>query len=418
MPPWLDTDVQPRPSRLRPRAQQTLVGVDLLDVILIIFILAFTVSGLRRGLTGVALALAGLVVGLLLGAVIAPPVATAITKDPTTRPIVAIGIFLGVALVVEGIGAGVGYRIRERTERTALLGKADSAVGAVLGLGAALATAWYVGLIFSQSPWVTLDNQISNSAIERTLDQYMPRPPGFLAIIGNLFRPGGFPNPFSTILNIPPTPVAIPPLINTAGIRAATAVTSRVIATGCGGGAEAGSSWPLAAGYFVTNAHVVAGSSSVEVDTPDGGRHVARVVLFDPNTDVAVLYSPGVRLSPLVIVNSNPARGTDGAVIGYPGGGAEQVVPAAVSGVEAARGYNIYGDTLVTREIEVLSARVIPGNSGGPIVNDNGQVIGVVFAASTVQPNVGYALTVPTVYPDLQAGEHRTAAVSTEGCAA
>ena len=76
------------------------------------------------------------------------------------------------------------------------------------------------------------------------------------------------------------------------------------------------------------------------------------------------------------------------------------------------------GDTLVTREIEVLSARVIPGKLRWSIVNDNGQVIGVVFAATSVQPNVGYALTVPTVYPDLQAGEHRTAAVSTEGCAA
>ncbi len=403
---------------MRVRARQTPIRVDLLDVILIIFILVFTASGLRRGLTGVALALAGLVIGLLLGAVIAPPIATAITKDPTTRPLVAIGIFLGVALVIEGIGAGIGYRLRERTERTALLGNADAAVGAVLGLAAALATAWYLGLMFSQSPWVTLDNQISNSAIERTLDQYMPRPPGFLAIIGNVFRQGDFPNPFSTILTIPPSPVAIPPLVDTAGIREATAVTSRVIATGCGGGAEAGSSWPLAAGYFVTNAHVVAGSSSVEIDTPDGRRHVARVVLFDPNTDVAVLYSPGIHLRPLVIVNSNPARGTDGAVIGYPGGGAEQVVPAAVSGVEAAQGYNIYGDTLVTRELEVLSARVIPGNSGGPIVNDNGEIIGVVFAASTTQPNVGYALTIPTVSPDLQAGEHRTAAVSTEGCAA
>jgi len=73
---------------------------------------------------------------------------------------------------------------------------------------------------------------------------------------------------------------------------------------------------------------------------------------------------------------------------------------------------------LVTREIEVLSARVIPGNSGGPIVNDSGEIIGVVFAASTTQPDlVGYALTIPQVSADLQAGEHRTTAVSTEACA-
>jgi S1-C subfamily serine protease len=392
--------------------------VDILDVIIIVFLIVFAASGLRRGLTGVALALAGLLVGLFLGAVIAPPIARAITQDRTTQPLFAIGIFVGVALLVEGIGATIGFRIRQHTQHSMLLGRADSGVGAVLGLVAALATAWYLGLMFSQSPWVTLDNQISNSTIERNLDRFMPRPPGFLATIGNLFRPGDFPNPFSTILSIPPAPVAIPPLVDTPGIRQATGVTSKVIAAGCGGGAEAGSSWPLAPGYFVTNAHVVAGSSSVEIDTPDGSRHSARVVLFDPDTDLAILYSPAIRLQPLVLVDSNPVRGTDGAVIGYPGGGFEQVVSAAVSGTESARGYNIYGDTLVTREIEVLAARVIPGDSGGPLVNDAGEIIGVVFAASTTEPNaVGYALTIPQVYPDLQAGEHRTAAVSTEACA-
>ena len=390
--------------------------MDILDVIIVVFLIAFAASGLRRGLTGVALSLAGLLAGLFLGAVIAPPIARAITQDRTTQPMFAIGVFVGVALLVEGIGAAIGFRIRQRTQRTVLLGKADAGVGAVLGLLSALATAWYLGLMFSQSPWVTLDNQITNSAIERSLDGFMPRPPGFLATIGNIFRSGDFPNPFSTILNIPQAPLAIPPLVDTPGIREATSVTVKVIAAGCGGGAEAGSSWPLAPGYFVTNAHVVAGSNSVEIDTQNGDRHNARVVLFDPDTDLAVLFAPGLSLRPLVVLGTTPVRGTSGAVIGYPGGGPEKVVPAAVSGTESATGYNIYGDTLVTRKIEVLAAQVIPGNSGGPIVNVSGQVIGVVFAANTTESNVGYALTIPQVSPDLQAGEHRTAGVSTQSC--
>jgi S1-C subfamily serine protease len=390
--------------------------VDILDVIIVVFLIAFAVSGLRRGLTGVALSLAGLLAGLFLGAVIAPPIARAITQDRTTQPMFAIGVFVGVALLVEGIGAAIGFRIRQRTQRTALLGKADAGVGAVLSLLAALATAWYLGLMFYQSPWLTLDNQITNSTIERSLDSFMPRPPGFLATIGNLFKPGDFPNPFSTILNIPQAPLAIPPLVNTPGIREATSVTVKVIAAGCGGGAEAGSAWPLAPGYFVTNAHVVAGSNSVEIDTQSGDRHNARVVLFDPDTDLAVLFAPGLSLRRLVFLDTTPVRGTSGAVIGYPGGGPEKVVPAAVSGTESATGYNIYGDTLVTRKIEVLAAQVIPGNSGGPIVNVSGQVIGVVFAANTTESNVGYALTIPQVSLDLQAGEHRTAGVSTQSC--
>jgi S1-C subfamily serine protease len=390
--------------------------VDYLDVVIIVVLFLFALSGLRRGLSGVVFSLAGLLVGLFLGAVIAPPLARAITQNRTTQPLFAIGIFLGVALLVEAVGAAVGYRIRQRTKQT-IFGKPDAGVGAVIGLLGALAAAWYLGLTFSQSPWVGLDNQISGSTIERALDGVMPRPPAFLATIGNLFRPGDFPNPFSTILSLPPTPVTIPPLVDTPGIRQATSVTSKVIAVGCNGGAEAGSSWPLATGYLVTNAHVVAGSSSVEVETPGDNHFSARVVFFDPNTDLAVLYVPGLTLQALAVIDQDPPRATGGAVIGYPGGNSEQVVAAAVSGTEMARGYNIYGDTLVTRDIEVLSARVIPGNSGGPLVNDDGQIIGVVFAASTTQPDVGYALTITQIENDLQAARGKTAAVSTQGCA-
>jgi S1-C subfamily serine protease len=141
------------------------------------------------------------------------------------------------------------------------------------------------------------------------------------------------------------------------------------------------------------------------------------VVVFDPNTDLAVLYNPAIRLTPLTLVDKDPLRGTHGAVIGYPGGDSEKVVAAAVSGTERASGYNIYGDTVVTRDIEVLAAQVIPGNSGGPIVNNAGQIIGVVFAASTQQANVGYALTIPQVFPDLQSARTKTSPVSTQNCA-
>ena len=390
--------------------------MDYLDVVIIVFLLVFAYSGFRRGLSGGAFSLAGLLAGLFLGAVIAPALAQTLTADRTTQPAFAIGIFLGIALLVEGIGATIGFSVRQRTSRS-VFGKADAGVGAVLGLLGALAAAWYLGLMFSQSPWVSLDNQISNSRIERALDGFMPRPPAFLATIGNLLRPGNFQNPFSTILDVPPAPVAIPPLVNTPGIRQATRVTSKVIAVGCNGGAEAGSSWPLAAGYVVTNAHVVAGSRNVQVETPNGTRFTVKVVVFDPNTDLAILYNPAIRLRPLTLVDKDPVRGTYGAVIGYPGGDSEKVVAAAVSGTERASGYNIYGDTVVTRDIEVLAAQVIPGNSGGPIVNNAGQIIGVVFAASTTQSNVGYALTIPQVFPDLQSARNKTSAVSTQSCA-
>ena len=388
--------------------------VNLLDAVIILLALLFAYSGYRRGVGWVALSLVGLLGGLLFGALIAPPIARAISHDRNVQPLIAIGFFLSIALIIEGIGTAVGFQVRLRTIRTRYA-QLDSALGAVLAtLGAAIG-AYYLGLVFSGSPWVALDQQINGSAIERGLGAIVPTPPGFLASIENILRATNFPNPFAVIQS-PPTPIGIPQLIDTPGTRNAAAVTSKVVAFGCGGGAEAGSAWPAAPNYLITNAHVVAGSDNVEVQTPSGATDHATVVLYDPNTDVAVLYIPNLGLAPLQRSTNDPTRGQVGAVIGYPGGGKESAVAAAVSGTEQARGYNIYGDNIVTRGIVVMSSTIIPGNSGGPLVDANGTVMGLVFAASTTDPTEGYALTMQTIAPQVNAGVGRTQAVSTQNC--
>jgi len=167
---------------------------------------------------------------------------------------------------------------------------------------------------------------------------------------------------------------------------------------------------------MLTNAHVVAGSYLQQVDTPDGAVRTARVVLFDPNIDVAILYVPGLDMTPLPIATANPAAGTQGAVIGYPDGGPEATVAAAVRGTEDASSLNIYFNGYVTRETVIVSAAVIPGDSGGPLVNLNGQVIGVTFAMSTTIADEGYALATSDISGDIQAAQGHSAPVSDGSC--
>jgi S1-C subfamily serine protease len=388
--------------------------VDLLDAVILVLVASALFSGYRRGITWVGPSLVGLVVGIVVGAAAAPPLAGVFNKQPTVEPLITTAVFLGIVLIIQGIGTTIGFRARVRSLRTRFA-QVDSVLGAVLATAGVLAGSWYLGLTFSQSPWTALDTQINGSAIEKGLDGIAPRPPGFLATLENALRNNSFPNPFSAINPIAPPPAAIPPLVNTAGMRAATAVTSKVIAFGCGG-AEAGSAWPIGDDDVVTNAHVVAGSQRVELDTTDGATHPATVVSFDPNADVAVLYVPGLGEAALPTASSDPARGVTGAAIGYPGGQSESVAPAEVRGTENARGYNIYNTGIVTRDIEVLAAQIIPGNSGGPLVDTAGVVQGLVFAASTTDPNEGYSLTIPQIAPDLASGRGHTAAVSTEQC--
>ncbi len=388
--------------------------MDLLDGVIIVLVATGLFSGYRRGISWVGPSLVGLVVGILVGAATAPPLAGLFSKQPEVGPLVTSGIFLAIVLIIQGIGTAVGFRARTRTLRTRFA-QWDSGLGAVIAVLGVLAGSWYLGLTFSQSPWAALDTQIEHSSIERALAGIAPQPPGFLAALENSLRKHQFPNPFAGLAPGAPAPADIPKLIKTVGIQRAAAESSKVVAFGCGGGAEAGSSWPIGNDDMLTNAHVVAGSSHVEVDTPDGNTHSAEVVYFDPNVDVAILHVPGLGLAALPMASADPGR-VQGAVIGYPGGQMESVVPALVRGTENATGYNIYGSSLVQRDIEVLAAVVIPGNSGGPMVDTNGTVQGVVFAASTTDPNEGYALTMTQVAGDIQLGRGRTQPVSTQQC--
>lgn len=388
--------------------------MDLLDAGIVVLAASALFSGYRRGISWVGPSLLGLLLGIVIGAAVAPPLAAVFSKQPNVQPLITSGIFLAIVLVIQGVGTTIGFRARVRSLRTRFA-MADSALGSILAIGGVLVGSWYLGLTFSQSPWAALDTQINGSAIEKALDSVAPRPPGFLATLENALRNSSFPNPFSVIGPIGPAPAPIPQLVNTAGIRAAFAVTSKVIAFGCGG-ADAGSAWPIGQDDVVTNAHVVAGSQRVEVDTTDGATHPATVVLFNPDVDVAILHVPGLNEAALPIATTDPARGVTGAAIGYPGGQTETVAPAEVRGTESAQGYNIYNSGVVSRTIEVLAAKIIPGNSGGPLVDTAGTVQGLVFAASTTNPDEGYALSMTEIATFLAQGRGRTAAVSTQSC--
>jgi S1-C subfamily serine protease len=80
-------------------------------------------------------------------------------------------------------------------------------------------------------------------------------------------------------------------------------------------------------------------------------------------------------------------------------------------------GRDIYGRATVERDMYELQAKVRPGNSGGPFVLPDGEVAGVIFAASTTDNQIGYAIVSTEVIRKLQAAQGKTAAVSTKGCA-
>jgi S1-C subfamily serine protease len=188
----------------------------------------------------------------------------------------------------------------------------------------------------------------------------------------------------------------------------------KVLGQACGYVQE-GSAFVIAPGALLTNAHVVAGEPATSV-VVDGQDYPATVVYFNPTYDLAVLRTTAPLAGSLTFDASTVPSGTQAAVVGYPEDGPLSVAPAAVAAQLTAQGRNIYNEGTVTRRVYQIDANVQPGNSGGPLVDASGQVIGVVFSRSTAYSGVGYALASPGVRARVLPAATRTAPVTTGAC--
>jgi S1-C subfamily serine protease len=374
--------------------------IDLIDIVIVAAVLIGLANGYRRGFWLSAAQYVGLVAGVLLGATAATPVLNYLEIHNTVaRPLGAVLVLVIGGSLGSSIGFAAGEPIRRKILRTGVHTSTDSIGGAVLSAVAVITMCWFLGLSFSRGPSQEVAQQIQRSVVLHTLDNLAPRPPAFLASIQGILSGVSFPPVFAGLEPAIGAPLPLPASVDTPGVNRAAQAVVKISSLGCGG-LVTGSGFPVGSGYILTNAHVVSGTSRHTILTPAGAELPGTVVFFDPERDVAVLYVPDDRSAPLIF---GPAqRGTKGAVIGYPGGGAEQVTPAVVDGRIDAEGRDIYNANLVTRQIFVIQAKVRPGNSGGPLVDLEGRVLGLVFATSAGDPNQAYALTDDEIQGDVK----------------
>lgn len=395
-----------------PKAYTEAMGV--LDIFIVGLIWLLTTNGYARGFFRQAGSLAGLVVGLLAGAAVAAQLAHSI-HSAQYRALTAIAVIIIITILFTRLGEWAGLYLARLLHHVRLT-RLDKIAGGVLGVVVGLVSVWLLAAMLMRLPVQTLQAQIHQSAIVRALDQILPPAPETLARFGRILAKGGFPQVFTDLEPTPEPPVAGPtPAAVNAAASAGRLSTVRIEGLGCGGVVE-GSGFVAGTDLVVTNAHVVAGIAEPVVFDA-AGPHPATPVWFDPALDFAVLRTNGLSARPLPLAAGNVSRGTSGAVLGYPGGGPLSVAPAAVLGERIALGRDIYDRNLVRRNIYELQSTIRPGNSGGPVVASNGSVIGVVFAASVVRGDLGYALTSSEAAPGL-ARAAANQAVSTGPCAA
>jgi S1-C subfamily serine protease len=388
--------------------------VNVLDAVIILLVIVSVVTGFRRGAVLQVVTYSGLILGLVAGALLAPRVAR-LVEDPFAQAAAAMLTLLFLA----GLGDAVGFLVGRRVwavARRSRLDPVDAGAGSLVAGTAALLTVWFLAFNLVQGPFPALSRQIRSSAVITGIDALLPRPPSLLAEVRTFLDRFGFPEVFA---GLPPAPVGSveepSPAEAQLAFDAADQSTVRIVGQACGRISE-GSGFVVEGGLVVTNAHVVSGVSGPEVQLQDGDSIDATTVLFDPGLDVAILRPSGAVAKPLRLDPSTLDRGAEGAVLGYPGGGDLTGDRAAVRRTIPAVGLDIYGRDEVRRSVYELQAAVGPGNSGGPFVTTAGAVAGVVFAASTTDEGVGYALTSEEVRPAIEEAQGRTTPAGTGPC--
>jgi S1-C subfamily serine protease len=370
--------------------------VNLFDLLALLVIALAIWGGFRSGafpqLGGLLGAIASGVLAVTIGV---PFVVDALGDvEPALRALVVLGGLLLAIGIGEVVGSTVGRAISGALGG-GLLGAADRVVGAIVGCIQGLFLVWLVGGLLAAGPIPRAAHLSQSSTIVRALHEVVPPPTAFADELTALLDATGLPDVFVGLDPLPGEPVPLPENPEADAIAGpALDSTGRVSAIACQNELS-GTAFVVAPGYLATNAHVVAGSRTVRVNV-GGDPYDATVVAFDPDLDVAVLRAPRLDARPLRFASRDPERGADAAAIGFPEGGRQQVIPAAVSDSLRAEGRDIYEEHRVVRQILELRAEVEPGDSGGPLVLEDGTVGGMIFAQSKSDPSVGYALT-PTV---------------------
>ena len=386
-----------------------------LDIAIIGVALIAAISGWRSGALGSVMSFVGVVLGAIAGLMLAPHIVSHV-HSPRGKLFTALFLILALVVVGEVAGVVLGRAVRGSI-RSGPVRVIDSFVGVALQLVVVFFAAWLLGSPLTSSSQKNLAEAARGSKVITEVDKFAPEwmravPKRMSALLSTSGLPEVLQPPGTPIQAVdPPDPTLADSLV--VSKSRPSVVKIRGVATACQKVLE-GTGFVIAPNRVMSNAHVVAGSESVTVEA-DGKKYDATVVSYDPNTDISILDVPGLALQPLVFADEPAKTGTDAVVLGYPGGGEFAATPARVREIIELSGPDIYKKTTVNREVYTIRGPVRQGNSGGPMINRAGQVIGVVFGAAVDDNDTGFFLTTDEVSRQL-AKIGNTAAVPTGAC--
>jgi len=254
----------------------------------------------------------------------------------------------------------------------------DSLIGVLVATGSIALLVWILlPPLAATSGWPK--DQSNESKLVDLVERYSPVAPSVTGLLGQLLNE--WPNIPTFESTSGPLEVGEPPIeisVTAEVLETAAASIARVHAIACSQRQD-GTAFVVSPGLLLTNAHVLAGSQSVEVALPGTGLQLATVTAFDPERDLALVR---VETALPSLALQTPLAGQLAAVIGHPSGGPLRTTPIRLVERVVANGRDLYDSVDTQRKVWFAAAKLQSGDSGAPVVDTNGDVVGVVFAVA------------------------------------
>lgn len=393
--------------------------MNLVDVLLTISVLLAISSGWQLGIIRGITGFVGLVLGAWFALQLIPIIVATFDLGLGWRVFGGIAAIVTLAMVGQSLGFSLGSLVRSALSWSPIR-FIDSLFGSGFRMVSWAIVVWLAASVLAFLPENTLTNQVRGSQIVQQIDGLAPTVADqATAALRNVLRNTSFPQVFAgigptiehTVDPANPNVVTDAEVVRTFDsvvevLAEAPACEMKMVGTG----------FLYSDGRIMTNAHVVAGADQVAIRREGASKQFrARVVVFDPRLDVAVLAVEDFRGTPLRFAAEAPV-GQESVVPGFTGGNPLSPDAARISDVLVARGHDIYGEGRVDREIYVVRSSIAPGDSGAPLVDLDGRVLGVVFAAGTELKDAGYVLTANAVRRAAELGTTANESVSLGKC--
>jgi S1-C subfamily serine protease len=381
--------------------------VNVLDLFIVLFVVFLVWRGSRTGFLAGALSLMGVVLGAALGSRVVPALLEG-DGDLIFGSVITLASIVAFAVLGDILARAASGFLQEKIEG-ATSEALDRAGGALLGVALSLTLVWVAATFALGTPLLSsLHPTMQESTVLGALNQAMPSTL-LTQAVSRLDPIPSFRGPKADVAD-PNQEIAGDP-----EVLAATSRVVRVTGVACGYGIE-GSGWVAAPDLVVTNAHVVAGETSTQIQPEGNGLPLpARVMAFDEKNDIAVLRVDNLRLAPLRL--TEPRASEPVALLGFPENGPFDIRAGRVGETTRVISNDAYNRGPVERTVTSFKGFVRPGNSGGPAVNEDGEVVATVFASRADSDDAGYGIPSSLVRQLVDLAQERRNPVSTKECA-